>query len=468
VPPGCGFVPLDGKVTLRDDLRWLAASYEPESGEDFPTYYAVELAGGAAAHVLKGTHQGSPVQLRWTPDGRTLVTLNSLHTGYGKLELWDTTQWTLRAEDLIYCADHADISGDGSWVGAVGCSGHHVVIDTRAGARAETWQRGGMRMHGDNDVDSAQSPDSKSWLVTDYDGEVELFTVHPLHLRRLVLKERADEGLAPPIAWSPDGRAFATSESDGAIRIWDGATGAPRRVVRKPLGKVGEHRAKIAWGPDGADGVLATAEADDTIHLWDPAKGALTGTLGPPPGPVSPDDYGSISLSFLGKDRIRLCTGVDEKKHVTVYERSSGRALFHRDGCGAPSPDGERLLFKTAGHLEIVDARTGAVARRIAWTPGVQGEGERWAGGGRFVTWTEGKPLGDHGWSGHLVRALRVADGALLWMALLDGPGGPRLVAQGEGGAYTGPSATCLPGPPTAKAPSEKPALVAEFFAASP
>jgi hypothetical protein len=73
----------------------------------------------------------------------------------------------------------------------------------------------------------------------------------------------------------------------------------------------------------------------------------------------------------------------------------------------------------------------------------------------------EGTPLSLHDWTGHLIRTLRVADGATLSMALLDGPGGPRLVAQGEGGAYAGPAATCLP----AKSPSEKPALVAEFFA---
>jgi WD40 repeat protein len=214
--------------------------------------------------------------------------------------------------------------------------------------------------------------------------------------------------------------------------------------------------------------VLATAEADGTVRLWNAAGGAPAKTLGPPSVPVNPKDHDDIELSFLGQDRVRLCTGYDKKRHLTVYDRSSGRALFERDGCGAPSPDGERLVHKTVGHLEIVDARTGSVQRRIDWTPGVQGEGERWAGGGRFVTWMEGTPRGDHAWSGHTLRALRVADGALLWMALLDGPDGSHLVAQGEGGVYAGPSATCLPGPPAGRPPSLAPNLVAAFFAERP
>ena len=112
-----------------------------------------------------------------------------------------------------------------------------------------------------------------------------------------------------------------------------------------------------------------------------------------------------------------------------------------------------------------MDAGTGAVKQRVVWPAGAQGV--HWTPDGRFVTWMDGATRNE-GWDGHTVRAARIADGASLWLALLDGPGGPRLVAQGQDGAYTGDSATCLPGPPIGSAPQRRPALIAEFFAGSP
>ena len=49
------------------------------------------------------------------------------------LGLGHDARWMPRAATLMFCADHADISGDGSWASAVGCAGDHVVIDTRPG-----------------------------------------------------------------------------------------------------------------------------------------------------------------------------------------------------------------------------------------------------------------------------------------------------------------------------------------------
>ena len=135
-----------------------------------------------------------------------------------------------------------------------------------------------------------------------------------------------------------------------------------------------------------------------------------------------------------------------------------------------PSPDGERLAFKTAGHLEIVDARTGVVERRVAWSPGVQGvgvQGVRWTGGGRFVAWMEGTPLGSNDWTGHLIRAVRVADGALLWMALLDEPDGVSPWPRAREGSTPAPPRPASP-EPMAEGAFGASGLVAEFFAGGP
>src|SRR5262249_26032367 len=157
------------------------------------------------------------------------------------------TSWTLRTAEPVYCSTNAEISADGSWLGAVGCTGAHLVLDTRLGAKGEAWNRSGMRSAADVPIGALQSPGSKSWLINDYDGQVELFDVHPLRLRKIVVKALSDDGMTG-VAWSPDGRAFATAETNGAVRLWN-ADGTPRKTVQGPRGKRGEHRTWVSWGP---------------------------------------------------------------------------------------------------------------------------------------------------------------------------------------------------------------------------
>src|SRR5262249_48354231 len=143
--------------------------------------------------------------------------------------------------------------------------------------------------------------------------------------------------------------------------------------------------------------------------------------------------------------------------HLRVFDISSGRTLFDRDGCAPVSPDGARMLANEGTHLDILDASTGMLVRRIET---VAADRARFTSDGRFVTWIDGVARGDQKASQDVIRALRIADGAMLWLALLDGPDGPRLVARREAGDYDG-DARCLP-PPT-EMPRNRPALIAEF-----
>ncbi len=462
-PPACPFVVLDGSLAFRDDLRWVAVSGPSEGGNEVPTFYAVALQGGVPARALKRTFEGTPYQREWTPDGKTLVTVVNFHTGLAEITLWDTATWAPRATVSAYCTYEASVSRDGTWIGAIGCNGDHMVMDTRRGAKDERWMSGPNRSAADTDIVAGQSPDSKSWVVADNGGSVELFRVHPLRHVKDVVKGDGLPGVTST-AFAADGHTFATATSDGAVSVWDSGTGALRRVVQGPRGKPGEHPTAVAFGPDGA---LSTVEVDGVVHLWDAASGAVKGTLGSPLPPVDPNQYPSARAAFLDKERISLCTRAVGREHLTVFDRASGKAIVERDTCGATSPDGARLLFDAGGSVEVVEAASGTVARKVSRS----GAAERmeWIGGGRFAAWMEGTS-GDGGFRGHLVHVLRIADGAELWMALLDGPGGPHLVARGSGGAYAGDVA-CLPGPkpPAGPAPdtppSPKPELVEAFFA---
>lgn len=92
--------------------------------------------------------------------------------------------------------------------------------------------------------------------------------------RRVLLDRCLRKGLlqTPPLyhaagvidaAFSPDGQRCATSSADGAIQIWNVATGSPEG----PALRHGEAAGSVDFSRDGTR--LATAGADGTARLWD-------------------------------------------------------------------------------------------------------------------------------------------------------------------------------------------------------
>jgi RNA polymerase sigma factor (sigma-70 family) len=72
----------------------------------------------------------------------------------------------------------------------------------------------------------------------------------------------ADETSVRAVAFSPNGKVFASGGHDGSIRLWDVETKEDRAVLRGHHGYV----YSLAFSPDG--NILASAGLDSTVRLW--------------------------------------------------------------------------------------------------------------------------------------------------------------------------------------------------------
>ena len=186
---------------------------------------------------------------------------------------------------------------------------------------------------------------------------------------------------APPsvIAFSPAGDRVATGAADGAVRVWDVATGAVR-AVRIWTGHTAPITA-LAFSPDGRS--LASGSRDRSARHWDVASGAsrvLTGHDGAIGSLAFSPDGAALATASLDRSVRLWDLGTGEGRALHGFQNTVSAVAFLLDGYSlvASSFDGTvRLWDRRAFENPTLSRHAGAVVR-VAWSP----DGQRVASAG--------------------------------------------------------------------------------------
>jgi WD40 repeat protein len=166
------------------------------------------------------------------------------------------------------------------------------------------------------------------------------------------------------VAFSRNGRMVATAGLDGAVRIWNAATGWPTRAISSNPGGV----ESVTFSPDGR--LLASGGGDHHVRLWDPATGAPLGvlrTVGPVATGVAFSPDGSLLAAASYPLNPKNASQVRSPGAVQVWDSHSRKLLAtidYRSGALAGpafSPGGSLLAYATTGagdQVVLADART--------------------------------------------------------------------------------------------------------------
>ena len=279
--------------------------------------------------------------LAFSPDGKALAA-----GGYHEVTVWNPQDGSLirRIKDLPQQTQSLAYSPDGSLLavagGTPGRLGEVRLIHLNSAEPPRVLDRIGDMM-----LAVAFSPDGTKLAAGGADGAVRVYDVAS-GKREFLVEQHADWVTA--VAFSPDGGRVASASRDKSARVIDAKTGELRSAY---VEKHEEPLFALAWAPDGKR--LYTAGRDKSIHVWEPKEegneAKRVGQIATPGGDV-------LRLGTTAKGLLFSCSA-DGK--VRQYE---------------PAGDGAKLVRTDEGHSDWVyglaaDEKTGRVA-----TGGYDGE----------------------------------------------------------------------------------------------
>lgn len=340
--------------------------------------------------------RSSAMFLAWRPDGKALAVSSNV----GHVQVWDpATGKVLRAFFPApgYTGGVAWLAG-GKQLAAACADGQVRLWDPASGKQLRTFSGAppGTGKSGRVITELAVSADEHQLLTVGGDLNVKGWVrLHDLTTGRLVKSFAGHGSIIDAVAFTPDGKGFATVGRDGMVYLWDASQSTPIRSMRGH-GSGFRFVYDVVFSPDGR--TLATSGEGGLVQLWDSKAAKILRTFR-----STGSDVRAVAFSPDGS----LLAGVAVDGAATLWEVATGRRItvFRGDtplmlSVGF-SPDGKRLATSGADGAKIWDLRTrqeGVSFGRPGALPAFTSDGEKIAavnrpGGGLGIYSKDGRPL---------------------------------------------------------------------------
>ena len=350
----------DGNV---DRVQKLLSNYQPtedtahaiDADEDvrgFEWHYLWRLSHGTlTTHALPAqTLRGTPYLTAFSGDGARLVVASAVENKKEQslVSVWDahTGQFIASADYRMYKLQINDptvqalaLSPDGTKL-VTGHQGAAALLDARTGQIIRTFS------HEDT------APKETTPTQNEHGETVREIAYKPASPAAELIQETEEPLVVGAVAFSPDGRLFATGVRGGfgathPVRLWYVNSG---REFATLSGHTGDIFA-LSFAPNGK--LLASAGADEVIKLWVVPASATTEQSIAPVATINAAESAITLLAFSPDGRILAAGCADHT--VRLWDTSTGQRLgssiaklTQEITSIAFAPDGRRLATTSA------------------------------------------------------------------------------------------------------------------------
>ncbi len=224
-------------------------------GDDGKIFLCDALSGDTHTTLLR--HRGAVSAVLFTDQGQTLI---SVCDG-GFVKVWDTAtgenKFTWKEHrHQIYCAN---VSPDGKWLvtgggdWTTGDPGELIVWDLKAGR-----PHANIKGHTLAVWSAVFMPGGERFASSDSSGAVKIWNLQTLQEERTLQHST----WVRTLALAPDGDTLAVGRGDGSVRLWDTATWSQRAACEGH----GSFAFWLQYAPSGK--TLASGGNDGTVRFW--------------------------------------------------------------------------------------------------------------------------------------------------------------------------------------------------------